>query len=100
MEMKLEAAYQLLYRTTHNDGSQPSWTVTTVFVPHNASRDAFVMAADPTDANSPKCQPSYLYMGGGIDGSDGYGLTSETLYLPYMYLGYICLLYTSPSPRD
>ena len=100
MDMKLEAAYQLLYRTTHSDGSQPSWTATTVFVPHNASRDAFVMAADPTDANSPKCQPSYLYMGGGIDGSNGYGLNSETLYLPYMYLGYIVSLPDVEGPKD
>ena len=98
MKPKLETAYQLLYRTTRNNASQPLWTVTTVFVPHNARRDSFVMVSDPTDSDGPMCQPSYQYMGGGNPNDKGPG--PETLFLPYMSLGYIVSLPDVEGPKD
>lgn len=97
MKPKLETAYQLLYRTTRNSASQPLWTVTTVFVPHNTRRDSFVMVSDPTNSDGPMCQPSYQYMGGGNPNDKGPG--PETLFLPYMSLGYIVSLPDVEGPK-
>lgn len=60
----LKEAWQLLYRTTYVTDDQPTTSVTTVMVPHNADSDKLVVFADFIDANAPKCSPSYAWRNG------------------------------------
>ncbi|WFD35412.1 hypothetical protein MCUN1_002266 [Malassezia cuniculi] len=59
-------AWQYLYRTSANLPSKPSFTVTTVLVPHRADKSKLVSIASPENANSMKCAPSYLFRYSGI----------------------------------
>lgn len=57
--INLEAAYQILYRTSGTDPSIPSYTVTTVLVPQNARKNKLVMIMPYQDSNFVECNPSY-----------------------------------------
>lgn len=52
-------AYQLLYRTSGVNISQPMAAVTTVIVPQTHEGDKLIIAATPEDASSFKCSPSF-----------------------------------------
>ncbi|KAI3622852.1 hypothetical protein GLX27_004027 [Malassezia furfur] len=58
-KMNLDKAYQILYRTSGTSTDQPSYTVTTVLVPHNANTDSLVMVMPYEDSNFVECAPSY-----------------------------------------
>lgn len=59
IEVKVEHAYEILYRTTGTHESEPSYTVTTVLVPYNAKRDKLAAPLTFMDASGLKCVPSY-----------------------------------------
>lgn len=63
-KVKFKHTYQLLYRTTGNDGKQPMTTVTTVFIPYNARKNQLLVATDPQDANAAKCSASFAFQPG------------------------------------
>lgn len=60
IEMKVEHAYEILYRTTGTYDSDPSYTVTTVLVPYNAKRDKLAVPLTLINASGQKCVPSYV----------------------------------------
>ncbi|WFD33047.1 hypothetical protein MSPP1_004104 [Malassezia sp. CBS 17886] len=59
-------AYQYLYRSNGNSAHDPSYTVTTVLVPHNAKRDTLVTISSPENSNAANCAPSYAFRHTGI----------------------------------
>lgn len=59
-------AWQMLYRTNGVTRDQPSYTVTTVLVPHNAKRDHVVTISSPENANFIRCAPSYAFRHTGV----------------------------------
>lgn len=59
IEIKVEHAYEVLYRTTGTYDNDPSYTVTTILVPYNAKRDRLVAPLTFMDASGIKCAPSY-----------------------------------------
>lgn len=58
-KINLQGAYQILYRTSGTDKENPSFSVTTVLVPHNPRTNKLVMILPYEDANSPACAPSF-----------------------------------------
>ena len=50
----LKEAWQLLYRTTYRSDDEPTTTVTTIMVPHNAQNDSLVLYADFESAYNTK----------------------------------------------
>ena len=53
-------AYQLLYRTSGLNSSDPTVAITTVIIPQTHDSDRLVVSATPEDAASYKCRPSAL----------------------------------------
>lgn len=98
-DFKVKEAYQLLYRTSWNNASQPSYTVTTVLVPYNARNDTLVAGLEAMDANAPQCAPSYGFLGGALDqASDGFSL-DEIEMLPYLTMGHILTVPDHEGPK-
>ena len=64
VEENLKEAWQLLYRTTYRTEDEPTTTVTTVMVPHNAQNDSLVMFGDFEDTGAPECAPSDTWRAG------------------------------------
>ena len=58
-KLKLKNAYQLLYRTSGSDASEPATTVTTVLVPNRAKKNQMVLLMPYIDASGKECSPSY-----------------------------------------
>ncbi|WFD04297.1 hypothetical protein MOBT1_003003 [Malassezia obtusa] len=58
-KVKVEHAYEILYRTTGTHESDPAVTATTVLVPYNAKRDKLVTYLTYVDADGSKCALSY-----------------------------------------
>ena len=69
-KINYEAAYQILYRTTGAYENEPSTTVTTVIIPHNAKRNQLVNYMIYTDAAGAQCAPSYSMREGGKFAND------------------------------
>ncbi|WFD06958.1 hypothetical protein MVES1_002313 [Malassezia vespertilionis] len=59
-------AYQMLYRSNSNTAHTPSYSVTTVLVPHGAKKDHMVVISSPENANAGKCAPSYAFRYTGV----------------------------------
>lgn len=59
-------SWQLLYRSNGNTPNAPSYTVTTVLVPHNADKSRMVVISSPENANTIKCAPSYAFRYSGV----------------------------------
>ncbi|KAL3483289.1 secretory lipase-domain-containing protein [Aspergillus germanicus] len=57
-KVNLEAAYQILYRTTNTFG-EPITTVTTILFPHNADYTKLLSYQVAQDAADPSCSPSF-----------------------------------------
>ncbi|WFD00719.1 hypothetical protein MYAM1_003471 [Malassezia yamatoensis] len=98
-EYKYKEAYQLLYRTTGAYENEPSHTVTTVIVPHNATSNQLVNYLIYTDANGARCAPSYTMRLGGRLAND-LSLTYQQLLLgSYLDQGYIMTIpdYQGPT---
>lgn len=83
----LKEVWQLLYRTTYVTDDQPTTSVTTVMVPHNADADKLVMFADFIDANGPQCAPSYAWRNGLSE--DAASITEVATVMIYLQQGYI-----------
>lgn len=58
-KINLDQAYQIMYRTSGTSDSQPSYTITTVLVPHDARKNSLVMVMPYEDSNFVECAPSY-----------------------------------------
>lgn len=63
-EVRVKEAWQLLYRTTYLSDDEPTTTVTTILIPHNAKKDKLVLYGDYQDSNGPQCAPSYSFRAG------------------------------------
>ncbi|WFD01708.1 hypothetical protein MOBT1_000384 [Malassezia obtusa] len=59
-------SWQLLYRSNGNNAHTPSYTVTTLLVPHNAQKDKMVVISSPENANWIRCAPSYAFRYSGV----------------------------------
>ncbi|WFD36902.1 hypothetical protein MCUN1_003793 [Malassezia cuniculi] len=89
-------AYQLLYRTSHNHADEPSHTVTTILIPHNAKRDHLVVGSSAQDANGPQCSPSagYTYN----SASNILFMLDETIFMQYLNEGYVLTVPDKEGP--
>ncbi|WFD44781.1 hypothetical protein MPSI1_003452 [Malassezia psittaci] len=97
-EYKYKEAYQLLYRTTGAYENEPSHTVATVIVPHNATSNQLVNYLIYTDANGARCAPSYTMRLGGRFAND-LSLTYQQLLLStYLDHGYIMTISDYQGP--
>jgi len=83
----LKEAWQLLYRTTYTSDDEPTTTVTTVMVPHNAQNDSLVLFADFEDSSADRCAPSYSWRAGSLD--DPSASTNVAIAMLYLQEGYI-----------
>ena len=83
----LKEAWQLLYRTTYRSDDEPTTTVTTIMVPHNAQNDSLVLYADFEDAGAPQCAPSYTWRAGLL--SDTSSIFNVGIAMLYLQEGYI-----------
>ena len=83
----LKEAWQLLYRTTYRSDDEPTTTVTTIMVPHNAQNDSLVMFGDFEDAGAPQCAPSYTWRAGLT--SDVSSIFNVGIAMLYLQEGYI-----------
>ncbi|WFD24531.1 hypothetical protein MEQU1_003233 [Malassezia equina] len=63
-DVRVTEAWQLLYRTTYLSDDEPTTTVTTVLIPHEAKKDKLVLYGNYQDSNGPQCAPSYSYRAG------------------------------------
>ena len=59
-------AWQLLYRSNSNTAHTPSYTITTVLVPHNANKKRLVTVSSPENSNWIRCAPSYAFRYSGV----------------------------------
>ncbi|WFC99382.1 hypothetical protein MYAM1_002126 [Malassezia yamatoensis] len=59
-------SWQLLFRSNANNAHSPSYTVTTVLVPHNADKGKMVTISSPENANWIRCAPSYAFRYTGV----------------------------------
>ena len=59
-EVRVEHAYQLLYRTTGKDETEPAVTVTTILVPYNTTENKLVAHLPYVDADGSKCALGYV----------------------------------------
>ena len=87
VEENLKEAWQLLYRTTYRTKDEPTTTVTTVMVPHNAQNDSLVMFGDFEDTGAPQCAPSYTWRAGLT--SDVSSIANVAIAMLYLQEGYI-----------
>lgn len=87
MDFKIKKAYQLLYRTSYVNESEPTTSVTTILIPYNAQKDKLVAYGDWEDANGPTCAPSYALQKG-IFGPDTSVVLNYALMLPFLQAGY------------
>ena len=87
VEENLKEAWQLLYRTTYRTEDEPTTTVTTVMVPHNAQNDTLVMFGDFEDTGAPECAPSYRWRAGLT--SDVSSIANVAIAMLYLQEGYI-----------
>ncbi|WFD35075.1 hypothetical protein MCUN1_001924 [Malassezia cuniculi] len=94
--MSVEHAYQVLYRTSHNSPSEPSHTVTTIFVPYNHRPNALVVSAVAEDANADKCAISYSFLGGAYTGDTSFDIHM----MPYLSMGYITTVPDHEGPLN
>lgn len=91
-KINVEAAYQILYRTTGTHESDPAVTVTTVLVPYNAKRDKLVTHLTYVDADGSQCSLSYAIRKGSELPGD-LALLHQTLLLEQtLEAGYIMTL--------
>ncbi|KAL4401729.1 triglyceride lipase [Malassezia pachydermatis] len=86
-DLDVKEAWQLLYRTSYKSDDEPTTTVTTIVIPHNAKQDKLVVYGDFVDANGPQCAPSYGFRDGA--GEDLGFLANVALMMPYLQGGYI-----------
>ncbi|WFD19857.1 hypothetical protein MCAP1_002097 [Malassezia caprae] len=87
LEFNIAKAYQLLYRTSYANKSEPTTSVTTIIIPHNAQKDKLVAYGDWEDANGPQCAPSYVLQKG-LFGPDPSVVLNYALMLPFLQAGY------------
>ncbi|WFD34150.1 hypothetical protein MCUN1_000986 [Malassezia cuniculi] len=86
-DFSVAEAYQLLYRTSHNKASEPSHTVTTILIPHNAKRDHLVVGSTAQDSNGPQCAPSAAYT---YNSATNVIVTiDQTIFTQYLNEGYV-----------
>lgn len=97
-EINYEAAYQILYRTTGAYENDPSTTVTTVIIPHNAKRDKLVNYMIYTDAAGAQCAPSYAMRKGGKIATDLALNYQQLLFSTLLEEGYIMTLPDHQGP--
>ena len=97
--LKYKEAYQILYRTTAAYESDPSVTVTTVIVPHNAQRDKLLNYLVYTDSNGAQCAPSYSMRQGGQFGTDLALSYQQLLLNTFLDEGYILTVPDYQGPK-
>ena len=97
-KINYEAAYQILYRTTGAYENEPSTTVTTVIIPHNAKRDKLVNYMIYTDAAGAQCAPSYAMRKGGKIATDLALNYQQLLFSTLLEEGYILTLPDHQGP--
>lgn len=91
-KINVEAAYQILYRTTGTHESDPAVTITTVLVPYNAKRDKLITHLTYVDADGSQCSLSYAIRKGSELPGD-IALLHQTLLLEQaLEAGYIMTL--------
>lgn len=97
-DFNVAEAYQLLYRTSLNTPNEPSHTVTTILVPHNAKKDALVIGSTAQDANGQQCTPSagYTYN----SQTNIVFWLDETFFLQYLQEGYIMTVPDKEGPTN
>ncbi|KAH8690873.1 secretory lipase-domain-containing protein [Talaromyces proteolyticus] len=79
--VNLDAAWQVLYRTTDSFGNA-SATVTTILIPHNADYTKLLSYQVAEDAADPNCAPSYAFQkSAATDGALGLILPQAELLL-------------------
>ena len=82
-------AYQILYRTSGTTPQEPSFTVTTVLVPTNATRDRVVLQPSHQNSADAACAPSHRITE---------SLGSEALFSAYTWHGFLKKGYTVIAP--
>lgn len=88
-KQNIQAAYQLLFRTTGTYESEPLTSVTTVVIPHNPKRNKLVNYNTYIDAVGEKCVPSYTFREGGEFGTDLAATYQQLFISVLMNRGYI-----------
>lgn len=84
----IQAAYQLLYRTT-NSKDQPTATVTTVIVPHNADFSKLLSYQIEYDSAWTGCDPSYALQRGAPPVQELFGQYSILVYTAALDKGWV-----------
>lgn len=82
-------AYQLLYRTSGNTPQDPSYTVTTVLVPTNATKDRVVLQPSHQNSADATCAPSHRITE---------ALDTESFFSVYTWNGFLKKGYTVIAP--
>lgn len=94
-------AYQLLYRTSGRNSSEPSTTVTTVLVPSKHDGNHLVVAATPEDAAAYKCRPSRLLRASGLPEFDSFVARLElVINNVYLQKGYVVTVPDHEGPSS
>ncbi|KAB8263066.1 secretory lipase-domain-containing protein [Aspergillus pseudonomiae] len=101
IKIKLEAAYQILYRSTDNWDNATA-TVTTVLVPENANTSRLLSYQIPEDSSAVNCAPSYVLQTG-IEDNDllsKVGIQSHTvLFRAALEKGWIVSIPDHEGPK-
>ena len=94
-----KAAYQILYRTTAGYEDEPSHTVTTVIVPHNAKSGQLVNYLAYIDSNGAQCAPSYSMRQGSKFLNDDLLNYQQLLFSTFLNEGWILTIPDYQGPQ-
>lgn len=98
-KMKVENAYQILYRTSGTDKNDASFAVTTIIVPNNPKRDKLVMVMPYQDSNFIDCSPSYKIQLGAPKDVNPIQSLEELLWTSMLNDGWILTIPDHEGPK-
>lgn len=94
-------SWQVLYRSNANSPNEPSYTVTTILVPHGADKSKLVAFSSPENAVASKCAPSHLFRYTGVlDLNNFEPRWEQLLYLTFLEEGWVITAPDHEGPNN